>query len=331
MQEGKGRQETREVGTYERNVAKGGRERANYTSIQGGRGESVIDLCVAWEAWHEWGQMKVWGLVEAGLNADHRMVSGTLKTRRKKDDQKKAKKKAWRRRDKGDKSFWEELVEVSEERMGGWCDELMDKITMLEDEKKEVCEEMWQDWLNTHNQVAEAGIGYQKVRKKKGERKMKMNKEIIELVNKKNKLRQVLAKKRGDERKMLWQEHNVMKVKLKNMVRKERRKREREWSKELEKLKIGDSREYWARLGNMAGIGKGGRDVPNEMRKGEGLVKGEEALGVWRESFEKLGRADGGEEWGKQEEVEGELDDEITLEEVEKAMTELRRGKAPGR
>ena len=36
------------------------------------------------------------------------------------------------------------------------------------------------------------------------------------------------------------------------------------------------------------------------------------------------------EEWGKQEEVEGELDDEITLEEVEKAMTELRRGKAPG-
>ena len=66
-------------------------------------GSSVIDLvCVAWEVWY----------VEAGLQADHRMVTGTLKTRKKKEGKKKAsEKKAWRRRDKGDLSFWEDLVE----------------------------------------------------------------------------------------------------------------------------------------------------------------------------------------------------------------------------
>ena len=46
----------------------------------------------------------------------------------------------------------------------------------------------------------------------------------------------------------------------------------------------------------MAGIGKGGREVPSEMRKGEVLVRGLEALRVWREAFEKLGRADGNDE-----------------------------------
>ena len=39
----------------------------------------------------------------------------------------------------------------------------------------------------------------------------------------------------------------------------------------------------------MAGIGKGGREVPSEMRKGEALVRGLGALRVWREAFEKLG------------------------------------------
>ena len=103
--------------------------------------------------------------------------------------------------------------------------------------------------------------------------------------------------------------------------RKKERRREEEWSRELEKLKVGDSREFWAKLRSMAGIGKGGREVPSEMRKGEVLVRGLEALRVWREAFEKLGRADGNDErydrdfwedpiarveaWGKQQEVVG--------------------------
>ena len=66
---------------------------------------------------------------------------------------------------------------------------------------------------------------------------------------------------------------------------------------------------------------------------------------MWREAFKKLRRADGNDErydrdfWedtiarveacGKQQ-VVGKLDEPITMEEVEKAVQELRRGKAPG-
>ena len=88
-------------------VANGVREKAEWTSEQLKKskniGSSVIDLvCVAWEVWYAWGGMRVWDTVEAGLQADHRMVTGTLKTRKKKEGKKKAsEKKAWRRRDKG--------------------------------------------------------------------------------------------------------------------------------------------------------------------------------------------------------------------------------------
>ena len=135
-------------------------------------------------------------------------------------------------------------------------------------------------------------------------------------------------------------------MQVKKGVKKERRRREEEWSRELEKLKVGDSREFWAKLRSMAGIGKGGREVPSEMRKGEVLVRGLEALRVWREAFEKLGRADGNDErydrdfwedtiarveaWGKQQEVVGELDEPITMEEVKKAIQKLRGGKRQG-
>ena len=125
-------------------------------------------VCGAWEVWHEWGGLKVWSLADAGLNnADHRMVTGTLKTRRKKEVKKKAnEKKAWRRKDKGDRGFWEDLKEVSEEMMGRWCNEIDAKKEIWNDEGREVCEEVWQDWLSVHNHVAEKGIGYQKARRR---------------------------------------------------------------------------------------------------------------------------------------------------------------------
>ena len=55
----------------------------------------------------------------------------------------------------------EDLVEVSEMRMGRWCDELAEKIAWWKERGKEICEELWQDWLSMHNKVAERGIGYQ--------------------------------------------------------------------------------------------------------------------------------------------------------------------------
>ena len=105
-----------------------------------------------------------------------------------------------------------------------------------------------------------------------------MSKKIVELVRKKNKLREKIAE-RKDENDELWEMHRVMKVKLKNMVRNEKRRREAEWSRELEKLKIGDSREYWMRLRNMAGIGKGGKEVSERNEKRRGIGEGRRGNG----------------------------------------------------
>ena len=66
-------------------------------------------------------------------------------------------------------------------RMGRWHDDLAEKIAWWEEGGKEICEELWQDWLSMYNKVAESGIGHQKARKKR-----KMSKEIVELVKQKN-------------------------------------------------------------------------------------------------------------------------------------------------
>jgi hypothetical protein len=338
-------------------VANGVREKAEHTSYQvGGKhkkgGSSVIDLIwVAWESWHEWGGMKVWDEEEAGIDSDHRVVTGTLKVeegKRKETEGKKQERKAWRRKDRGERSFWDELEWYCTDILGRWCEMIEDKIEGWERGKKEVCEEAWKDWLAVHNEAAEKGVGYQKERKKKrDENKGGVSRKVKRLVQMKNKMRKQLAKVEGKEREELWEEYRKLKTHVKHVRRRERRRKEVEWSSELAKLQIRDSREYWAKLRAMAGVGKGGREVPGEMRKGEGLVGGIEAMNIWMEAFKKLGRADGGderydkgfweetrklvEEWGKgREEGEEELDEPIRLGEVRRAIDQLRRGKAPG-
>jgi hypothetical protein len=328
-------------------IANGMREVAEYTSIHR-TGSSVIDLiCIAWEGWHEWGGLKVWGEEESGLNSDHRLVTGVVKVEKRASQEGEVERKAWRRNDKGDSNFWDELKYQSEERMGKWCTEILDKIARWQMEGKDVCEELWKDWLYVHNEVAEEGLGYEKKKKKKGVRKLNLSKEIADMVKKKNELRQQLARKKGKERKELWEKHRKMKVKLKDMARKEKRRREEKVNRELEKREVKNAKEYWGILKTFVGIGKGGREVPREMREGgkiDGkLVGGKLAKKEWVEAFEKLGRANGGddrydqefweqtrelvEEWGEGEEEGGELDEELTMEE---AIGELRRGKAPG-
>ena len=78
--------------------------------------------------------MRVWDTVEAGLQAAHRMVTGTLKTKEERGRRKRVKRKG--DEDKGDLSFWEDLVEASEMRMGRWCDELAEKIAWWEEGEK---------------------------------------------------------------------------------------------------------------------------------------------------------------------------------------------------
>ena len=231
---------------------------------------------------------------------------------------------------------------------GGWCELIDGKIVSWEREGKEVCEEVWQDWLRAHNEAAERGVGLQKAKKRKeGARQMRGNEQVAELAKMRNKVRREMARKTGAERERLWKVQSKMKMQLRSLMRRERRRREVEWSKELEELSVRDAREYWARLRAMAGLGKGGREVPEEMKQEGKLVGGEAAKRVWQAGFQKLGKkADGEDErydrafleqtrklvqkWGEGTDQGGELGEPMSLEEVQEAVGQLRSGKAPG-
>ena len=108
-----------------------------------------------------------------------------------------------------------------------------------------------------------------------------------------------------------------------------------------------DAREYWARLRAMAGLGKGGREVPEEMKQEGKLVGGEAAKRVWQAGFQKLGKkADGEDErydrafleqtrklvqkWGEgTDQGGGELGEPMSLEEVQEAVGQRGGGKHP--
>ena len=160
-----------------------------------------------------------------------------------------------------------------------------------------MCEEVWQDWLRAHNEAAERGVGLQKAKKRKeGARQMRGNEQVAELAKMRNKVRREMARKTGAERERLWKVQSKMKMQLRSLMRRERRRREVEWSKELEELSVRDAREYWARLRAMAGLGKGGREVPEEMKQEGKLVGGEAAKRVWQAGFQKLGKKADGED-----------------------------------
>ena len=86
-------------------------------------GGSVIDLiCVSGEMWADWGELKVWQEDEGGVGGDHRLVTGVLKRGglfRAKKGKKVPPRRAWRRRDRGDPAFWDELVWACEGGDGG--------------------------------------------------------------------------------------------------------------------------------------------------------------------------------------------------------------------
>ena len=89
---------------------------------------------------------------------------------------------------------------------------------------------------------------------------MVMDTEKVEaLVAEKNRVRRELADKKGEERARLWEKHRRLKILVRNKTRVERRRREADLSREMEKLRGKDAREYWVKLKAMAGIGKGGR------------------------------------------------------------------------
>ena len=136
----------------------------------------------------------------------------------------------------------------------------------------------------------------------------------------------------------MWKDYRKTNGELRKRMRWLRRQHEKLWNKTLEQLELKDPKQYWRIMKAIAGLEKSDQKLPFEMMLGRALVGGEEALKVWKEAFQKLGKAQQVDDprfdqefyreshalvtrW-TQERTGGsdELDSNITLEEVDEAI-----------
>ena len=328
---------------------------AQFTSFQR-KGSAVIDLiCISHQLLPSWLGTDVWE-GEESLGADHRMVVVTLKRKPMlvsakseggRSSEEKTSVRVWKTRDRGDLSYWDRLRAVCDELMGWWCDHVMERAV---DQGLDIIEWIWREWLSVHNETAERGVGsrIKKQQTKKPPQIGHKDAQVQDLARRKNELRKSLAKEQGEARVVVWKDYKQTKSELRKRMRWLRTQQEKLWNQTLEQLEVKDPKEFWRKLKALAGLEKSDQKLPFEMMLGLVLVGGEEALKVWKEAFQKLGRAQQADDprfdrgfyleshnlvagW-TQELTEGpaELGSAITLEEVDEAIKLLRRGKAAG-
>ena len=135
---------------------------------------------------------------------------------------------------------------------------------------------------------------------------------------------------------------------MKKIVRAKKKRKQQEINQKLENLGERDEKKYWRYLKNLAGIKKNEEKLPEEVQVGDRVERGEKRKEVWNEAFRKLGKFDIDEKnfdrqeflkreqeverWEREkgDRMEGELDGEIEMQEVEKALSKAQKGKAAG-
>ena len=135
---------------------------------------------------------------------------------------------------------------------------------------------------------------------------------------------------------------------MRNITNAKERSRRYEINEVLENFRGNDEKQYWNDLKRLAGIKKREEVLPEEVRGGDRVERGEKRKEVWNEAFSKLGKFDKEdsnfdkracekiiqevERWEGKGGMRGEeeLDKDIEMEELEKALRKAERGKAAG-
>ena len=137
------------------------------------------------------------------------------------------------------------------------------------------------------------------------------------------------------------------------MVNAKKKKKKDDLNAKLENYRGKNEKEYWNCLKNLAGIQKKDEKLPEEVKMGDRVERGEKRKEVWNEAFCKLGKFEANdkdfdiESWKeivssvvnweekvnknrKQADKVEQLDREIDKEEIEKALSKMKNGKAAG-
>ena len=148
----------------------------------------------------------------------------------------------------------------------------------------------------------------------------------------------------GGRRGRVVEEYRKWRTIVKKILDAKRKRKQQEISERLEEFRGRDEKRYWKYLKRLAGIMKKEERLPEVVQLGDKVGRKE----VWNEAFSRLGKLDLDDKIFERQEyidlkqkeakweeesrnkLEGELDHDIGMEELERALGSVENGKAAG-
>jgi ribonuclease HI/endonuclease/exonuclease/phosphatase family metal-dependent hydrolase len=265
--------------------------------------------------------------------------------------------------DKGRENFWKSFQESLDSVLPIWQ-------RQIEDDRETDVEKLYSCFVDSVKASVLATIGVNQQNKRNEERKYMWNAEVAKLKKEKRRMvmHKLRAMKENDHQEVdvcIIRIHKI-KNKIKSIVRRTNRERKHRLIYEIEKLHDTQPKLFWAKLKQLVEWDQKKVRLPNEVKNKQGaLVVGEEALYAWIQQYQEISRFDiRAEQFDskfateiqnnikkKEREIEEEIENEeiverrkstnerkgkhklhenITKEELEHAITMLKRSKAAG-
>jgi hypothetical protein len=261
----------------------------------------------------------------------------------------------WKRKDGGEREYWQEMIELGEKEMKEWVEEWTERAgNVVEGDGQVVVSLDWQSYKMRAHGVLEHTIGRTRCYKKGREKWYKIGYDSVvdELKRRATVVRKKIrgqAEGRGAETiEELRRELVELRVGVKKRIEIVLKERATELMKKIEDCSVKDPKQGWNLLKEGVGGGKEKAEIEVLVDKEGREGRGEEVLRIVKEAWEELGVEDindarydiefgrlvreqvrGMEDESREEECEA-LDKAIDYEEVEMVVRKMVKGKAAG-
>jgi hypothetical protein len=200
---------------------------------------------------------------------------GSIPERRQERSRNEVKKEGWRR----DIRKREKLESLCQQEMKRW-----------RDEPKSSSEQAWQTWLEAYNKISEEAVGRVQRKKERKWMREKWDHSVHEAMKEKNRLRKEMGRVEGEERVRVVDNYRYWRGRVRKMLNAKRKRMQQQMNEKLESFKGKNEKAYWRILKNLAGIKKKEEKLPEEVRMGNRVGRGEKSKEIWNEAFSLLGK-----------------------------------------
>jgi hypothetical protein len=335
-------------------VANGHRERAVKTCRQWWtQGGSVIDLICIDERMAD--RIVRCTVSEKDIGSDHYLVKCVLEWTgcvsdeprdEIRDERKKTEKVKKVIRLKEDD--WRKIGVRSDEQLKKWKVRVEKTLNDENEIREEEIESIWDEWRKIVEKQRDVLIAERGESERQAERKRRFgcrwSDRIFRLWIRKQQIQRLMRKEKSEEQRARLQKKFIeLHKEMKLSARKKRRRQRLKLMREIEELKDRDPREFWIKLKRLSNLNGEKKRLPEVMKDDEGS-RVEDIEKLWKDEYEALGRDvndDGYDEKFKEEmerrvslideeDDESRLNERITRAEVERAVKDVKNGKAVG-